>query len=254
MKISEILKENGVGIVNAQNSTKDVGPSTTRKNLKAFNLVEGPSLESTVRAIVADTGNSINMLYDAMDSAAKTFVDNQGRTKGLAIVLGGYTSRWMDKFYFNRLQSELHDLTKFYPKSSVKLKQALISGLDKYKDVVEAIPYYLVQIGKFEKNNDLVKAGMHWEARRSRHGNFLDKLKASLEDDTPTPTKPKDKTPSAVGSQMSAVEQLVADVLRKLPQKVAGEIRNAISRSDNKLLALQKELAKRGIDPNSLGN
>ena len=46
MKISEILKENGVGIVNAQNSTKDVGPSTTRKNLKAFNLVEGPSLES----------------------------------------------------------------------------------------------------------------------------------------------------------------------------------------------------------------
>ena len=29
----------GVGIVNKQNSTKDVGPGTLRKNLKAFNLV-----------------------------------------------------------------------------------------------------------------------------------------------------------------------------------------------------------------------
>lgn len=253
MKISEILKEHGVGIVNAQNSTKDVGPGTIRKNLKAFNLVEGPSLHSTVSAIVSDTGNSINMLYDAMESAAQKFVDNKGDTKGLAIVLGGFTSRWMDRFYFNRLQSELHDLIKFYPKSSSALKRQLMMGLDKYRAVRDVVPMALIQIGKAEKNADLVKAGMHWEARANQHAQFIDRLKASLEDSPVQTSSSKTKSPSAIGSQMSAVEALVADILRKLPSKVSGEVRNAIARSENKLVALQKELAKRGIDPNSLG-
>lgn len=253
MKISEILKENGVGIVNAQNSTKDVGPSTTRKNLKAFNLVEGPSLESTVRAIVADTGNSINMLYDAMDSAAKTFVDNRGDIKGLPIVLGGLKSRWMDKFYVNRLQSELHDLTKFYPKSAANLRRLLMAGLPNYTMVYEVVPFNLMRIGQIENNNDLLKAGMNWNARAERHKEYVQKLKAELVDDPKTPPKPKDKATSVYSTQYSMVELVITDALSKLPKKVAGEIRNAIARSDNKLLALQKELAKRGIDPNSLG-
>ena len=52
---------------------------------------------------------------------------------------------------------------------------------------------------------------------------------------------------ATVGSQMSQVEQIVSNVLASLPPKVAGEIRNAISRSGNKLQALQQELTKRGI-------
>ena len=74
MKISEIIIETaGVGIVNSQNSTKDVGPGTIRKNLKAFNLVEGPSVQSTIKAILNDTGTGVNMVYDAIEQAAKKF-------------------------------------------------------------------------------------------------------------------------------------------------------------------------------------
>lgn len=249
MKINEILNEAaGVGTVNSQNSTKDVNPGTIRKNLKAFNLIEGPSVQSTVSAILADSGSSINMLYDSMQSAAQKLVDNRGDVNGMGIVLGGFTSRWMDRFYFNRLQSELHDLVKYYPKSSSTLKKVLMSNLRKYSSLVEYIPDQLIHIGKAEKNADLVKAGRHWAARHAKFQQFLQDLKVSLEDDTTErPSKP-----SSYGSQMDAAEKIVADILRKIPGKAAGEIRNAIARSSNKIVALQQELANRGIDPNKL--
>lgn len=51
----------------------------------------------------------------------------------------------------------------------------------------------------------------------------------------------------AASSQRSQAEDIVQQVLNSLPKNVAGEVRNAIARSDNKLLALQQELHKRGI-------
>src|SRR5574343_515166 len=241
MKINEILNETaGVGIVNDQNSTVDVDADTIKKNLKAFELVEGPSLQSTVRSIVSDTGSSINMLYDAMQSAAQKLVDNRGDVRGIGIVLGGFMSRWMDRFYTNRLQSELHDLLKYYPRSTETLKRALIAGMYKYNDVTAIVPEALIRIGKAEKNGDLLKAGHHWVARHNEFKSFIEKLKSSTEDSDSSVGK-KDSSGSAIGGQMSAAEKIVADILRKIPGKAAGEIRNAIARSSNKIVALQQE-------------
>ena len=50
-----------------------------------------------------------------------------------------------------------------------------------------------------------------------------------------------------LGQQSAAVDGIINDTLRALPAKLAGDIRNATSRSGNKLMALQVELNKRGI-------
>lgn len=50
------------------------------------------------------------------------------------------------------------------------------------------------------------------------------------------------------GSQMNQAELIVAQVLKDIPdRKVADDIRRVIARSDNKLVALQQELNRRGI-------
>jgi hypothetical protein len=55
--------------------------------------------------------------------------------------------------------------------------------------------------------------------------------------------------PSATGHQQQQVDKIVNDVLKSLPSSIAGDIRNAIARSPNKLLALQQELKDRNIKP-----
>ena len=48
-------------------------------------------------------------------------------------------------------------------------------------------------------------------------------------------------------TQKVQIERLVNTVLSSLPRGVAGEIRNAIAKDPNKLVALQRELSKRDI-------
>lgn len=55
-------------------------------------------------------------------------------------------------------------------------------------------------------------------------------------------------TKQATGMQNSQADQIISQVLGSLDKKVAHEIRQAISRSDNKLMALQQELQKRNIN------
>lgn len=54
-------------------------------------------------------------------------------------------------------------------------------------------------------------------------------------------------TQQATGTQNSQADQIISQVLNSLDKKTAHEIRQAISRSDNKLMALQQELSKRKI-------
>lgn len=69
---------------------------------------------------------------------------------------------------------------------------------------------------------------------------------------TPSAADIQKKVPSALKTQIGAAEVIVNDILSNLPAGIRGDIRNAISRYENKLLALQKELDKRGIDISNL--
>ena len=59
--------------------------------------------------------------------------------------------------------------------------------------------------------------------------------------------KPVDNSKVIKGVQNSQVDQIVNDVLSGLDQTVAHQIRQSISKSDNKLQALQIEMKKRGL-------
>lgn len=127
----------------------------------------------------------------------------------------------------------------------------LMAGVRDFGLLAKNLPDYLIAIGQAERQPDLVRAGQQWKARHKQYYAALAKLKID-DQDQPVAKKPAAKVPSATGSQMSKVEEIVADILRKIPGKEAGVIRNAIARSANKLVALQQELAKRGIDPSKL--
>jgi hypothetical protein len=60
-------------------------------------------------------------------------------------------------------------------------------------------------------------------------------------------SKPVDDSKVMKGVQNSQVDQIVNDVLSGLDQNVAHQIRQSISKSDNKLQALQMEMKKRGL-------
>lgn len=59
--------------------------------------------------------------------------------------------------------------------------------------------------------------------------------------------KSKKDIQQTTGAQSSQADTIINQVLGDLDKKVAHDIRTAISRSDNKLLALQQELSKRNI-------
>ena len=55
------------------------------------------------------------------------------------------------------------------------------------------------------------------------------------------------KEPSNFGSQANQAEAMINDILNQVPANQRGDIRNAISKSSNRLQALVVELQKRGI-------
>ena len=67
------------------------------------------------------------------------------------------------------------------------------------------------------------------------------------EEPVKTSTENKPAVKSATPQQNVQAEQMINAILASLPGGIAGEIRNAIARSPNKLQALQAEIARRGI-------
>jgi hypothetical protein len=127
------------------------------------------------------------------------------------------------------------------------------SGRDEPKSfsrISKNLPEILFNIGRKIKNSDLESFGRNWESRKNNYNAYLDKLAAESGQD-PIQDMPKVKNPSAnaaIGQQNTQVEKIVNDVLNKLPSRVAGDVRNAIARSPNKLQALMQELQKRNIN------
>lgn len=206
---------------------------------------EGPELTSTVRAITNDIGEPILQLYNTLRSMAKQFQESKGDLKGFQMIAAGASQRWYDNFYFNRLGKELRHLTQQSPRYAGEL-HAFLSTLPKnFAELSAKLPEILLQIGQKSKNEELSRKAQVWINARNSYRNYLKELESSGDDEYDEPVK-SPKNP-ALGQQAGQADSIVNDILRKLPSKVAGDIRNAIARSPNKLQALQSELQKRGI-------
>lgn len=224
-----------------------------KKAVAEISLDEGPSLPSTLKSI-ATNGEPITQLYGKLKAMAKRWVDNNGSLKGFHRNAAGQSAQWFNNFYFNKLQNDLYALTKQAPKYAPPLIAFLKDASEdrerhiNFTEISRSLPPILFQIGKRMGDESLARFAHSWKARKDEYDSYLSQLEAEAdmddEYDEPEVKPEKSKVP---GQQNAQVEQIVNDILAKLPKNVAGDIRNAIARAPNKLQALQQELSKRKI-------
>ena len=216
-------------------------------------IAEGTSIESTLRAVINDIGEPITNVYDTMKFQAKKYMENHGELdRGFRMVAAGIGGRWVQSMYVGRLQNELYDLCKYNTRRTVELQQFL-RGVEadgelemkrSFGNIANELPRILAKLGQHLNAPQLTKNANRWMQNKAAYEEYIANLE--LEDEYDEPAVAKSPKNPAIGQQRSQVEDIVNDVLSKLPKKIAGDIRNAIARSPNKLQALQAELKKYG--------
>jgi hypothetical protein len=216
-------------------------------------VTEGTSIESTLRAVINDIGEPVTNVYDTMKFQAKKYMENHGELdRGFRMVAAGIGGRWVQNMYVGRLQNELYDLCKYNTRRTVELQQFL-RGVEadgelemkrSFGNIANELPRILSKLGQHLNAPQLTKNANRWIQNKAAYEEYIANLE--LEDDYDEPAVAKSPKNPAIGQQRSQVEDIVNDILSKLPKKIAGDIRNAIARSPNKLQALQAELKKHG--------
>ena len=223
-------------------------------------MEESISLNTTVKAIANDIGEPITSLYATLKKMAKQYYDNNGDLKRFGLVAAGVGSRWFQTYYVNKMQTDLYDLTRQSPAQAAELKQFLRGKMVKdnlvmpksFSELNKDLPEILARMGTKMGSEALAKNAKAWVYNKHDYEDFINKLLNGKGDDDeqdaadPVDTPNKD---ALLGKQRNHAEEIVNDVLQKLPSSVAGDIRNAIARVPNKLQALQQELQRRKIAP-----
>lgn len=238
-------------------------------------LNEGFSLDSSVSSVISDIGAPVTQTYDALKSSAMSWLDGHDDLKKWGFIAGGVEARmWWDKIWnphtnlkkgsaATGLLSHLYDLSKQSGKHGTELAKMLngmITQKISFRALGYVLPPILIRLGRGIGQDRLSDRAEAWAAEAKEFSKFLLDLEypgqsaatRQKKQDKPTAqqepaTKPK--MPSAIPGQNVAAEKIVNDVLARLPSGVAGDIRSAISRSSNKIQALQAELTKRGLTP-----
>ena len=220
-------------------------------------LAEATELGSTIRTITNDIGTPIidmfgRLKYSVSRAADNNGLDSKGNIRGLGLIIGGETGRWINTYYVGRLENELYDLVRYAPNKTAKLKQFLMIAENKFKVISSNLPEILLQVAESIKDKNLYNNAKAWIDARDEFGEFIGKVTAEAAsygetgyDTTPT-IAPKD---NIVGQQNANVESIINDVLSRIDRRQAGEIRNIVAKSSNKLATLQQELARRNITP-----
>ena len=232
---------------------KAAAKAVKKKAKEPAELAEGPSLPSTLKSITTN-GEPITQLYGKLKAMAKRWVDNNGSLKGFHRNAAGQSAQWFNNFYFNKLQNDLYALTTQVPKYAPPLIAFLKDASEgrerriNFTEISGSLPPILFNIGKRMKDESLTQFARSWKARKDEYDSYLSQLESEVgggdDFDYPGAKPEKSKVP---GQQNAQAEQIVNNVLSKLPKNVAGEIRNAIARAPNKIQALHQELTKRKI-------
>lgn len=225
---------------------------------------DGISYETTLRSIISSLGSPTSNLYVQFKISAENYYassyDPEGRDAwpGIKSML---SNRWKEDVWKDSLLGDLQNLCKFKSIQCQELKD-YISALNaeqyrentKFKNLEANLPGILMRVAKRLKEKRLFEIAKKWRERIKEFEEYQENLKEKANEYTddygrrtsslqPEP-KPRD---DLSGKQASTAEDIVNNVLKQLPKKIAGEVRNAIARSPNKLMALQKELSDRNI-------
>lgn len=212
-------------------------------------LYEDTSAAASVKNIVDIITTQIPDLYRKLSRMAENYAKNHGEIdNGFNLVAGGQKAQWYNDVFFKNLKPALYNLEKGLPyKIRIELHNFLsnTTGVGSFRDIQEQLPDILNNIGVVIKNDKLVSAAKTFKATIHQHELLIEKLNTEDEDDVPMQKAPKQ--PNVIGQQNASVETIINDVLGRIDKKHAGDIRNIVSKSSNKLATLQQELNKRGI-------
>lgn len=220
-------------------------------------LTEGADIRSTIMSITDEIGTPIADLYERLSHAMKRAadmngLDSHGRIVGQGLIIGGEGSRWAENHYIPKLEKELYALAK-QTKAAEPLRQYLVNNTKKnFTNLATNLPPILMGIAKKINAKSLYDNAEQWQKMRIEFEQYVTELaqdadeygETGYDDSAPRP----EKGPNPIAGQNVAAETIINDVLNKPEvRRHAGEIRNILARSDNKLATLQQELSRRGI-------
>lgn len=211
-------------------------------------LNEDVSLESSIKTITDILTTELPELYRSLYKMAENYYRKHGELdKGFGLVSGSQKAMWMKSIFFNNLKPSLYSLYK--NTGSPELKNYLDDAMNApFRSIGESLLPILEKIAKNKGFNSLLGGVKATENAMRAYTDKLDRLDVDDNDDGMVRSN-QPKRPNIIGQQNNSVEAIINDVLGRIDRKNAGEIRQIISRSENKLRVLQTELAKRGLNP-----
>lgn len=214
-------------------------------------LTESVSFKTTINAITAALGSPLTQIYATLTDMASHYFAEKGTMKGFPLAASSVGSKWFQTFYVNRLQGDLFDLVKYYPRQSSDLRELLSSRPASFGELSKELPEILIELSDSISMPSVKKNAIRWQLDRTAYAAHLRQLKeqeAAESNAAPDEKRSKPTSDGAAGQQNAQVDGIVNSVLKQLPSKVAADIRQAIARKPDKLQALQQELMSRNIN------
>jgi hypothetical protein len=213
--------------------------------------VENVSDKASVKNIVDILTTELPTLYRALTRLAENYYDNHGELgRGFRFVAGGARSKWYHAVFFNHLKPALYKLSETLPSGLQNEMHEFLNNELEYGGfsyIEQYLPPLLQNISKVTNDIKLSAAANSASKLISAYYRFLLDLENGDDSEDDEPQIKPAKTVNSVSQQNASVEKIINDTLARIDKKQAGEIRNILAKSDNKLAVLQKEFTKRNI-------
>lgn len=214
-------------------------------------LTEDVSRDESIKHIVDILTTQIPMLYGRLKVYADKYFKDKGTLDddGFRMLSGGVLTKWYKADGYDYLRPALYNLYKTIPNSEAKreLGEYLKIQDHNFKLFMSDGVISLRSVAHATGNKKLLAGVDALIKARQDYISYISALEYSNDDDEDDIATAKPTKNNTIGKQNAAADSLINSVLAGLSPKVAGEIRNAISKKENKIAALQQELQKRGI-------
>lgn len=226
-------------------------------------LKEDISVGAALKTIIDIFTTELPVLYRKLAVTAEAHARNfdpmkaekNGMTfdKSLNFIIGSQRGNWYSEVFTRQLKPALYHLSRSLPKNyAVELKNFLDQSIEGggFKLMEGMLFPVLKKIATATKNTKLGDAVTSAESAANQYHATASKLKKVAYGDYYDVDEPEQapQEPNPVGQQNATIEGIINDTLSRIDRRQAGEIRNILARSGNKLATLQQELNRRGIE------
>jgi len=208
---------------------------------------EDVSASESIKHIVDIFTTEFPQLYRQLSGMAENYVTNNGEVnKGLNFVLGGVKSKWYNEIFFSHLKPSLYNLLKSLPLNVKSELRTFLDTSSSFNSIESNLIGILGNIARLTNNKPLENAVNTAHNTIDNFRKLINRLNASTVDSETNEVPVLKKQDPAIQRNIE-INDIVNHVLSQIDRRHAGEIRNIVARSSNKLGVLRRELAARGI-------